>query len=748
MFKLYANKKHGRHLLMLLLAVAILSGCVGPGLKSVVIRDQELLTNLELPVGGEKSLELTIEPADAELSYTSADETIALVPGDGQVIIVEALQIGETVITLKASREGYQTVTRDITVAVVSDPEDEILLEVKASLLDEEYTAGEPLVLLIHLMRHGEPVFDGEYLVKVCSEDDETSLEEQALVFADGAAELVLTEPLTETGEHILIIKVDDAQYSLAVNVLPAEERIETETPPETELEVESLQTESMELQAALSDPQYVAGEPLVLNIRLTHQDVPVPDGEYYVALYSEQSETGVQAGFLPFAAGEAELVLSEPLTKAGIYSFTAAVEAAQHSFTVAVLPGEPAELKLASFPERGTAQVPLESAVLYLVDAYGNALTEGGRVISVSVQGGFKYGDEQVATDEWGLAVFSGLTLYEGEYMVSFTYEELEVVSPLLIVDLQGTGEAESPYLINNLYGLQSIGKDVSAHYQLGSDIDASATADVEAGWQPIEGFAGSLRGSGYSIHSLYINRPQSDQVGLFASIASGGSVTDLTLAGAVVTGKSKVGSLAGRNLGDIVNCTVIDAQVQGQNQAIGGLAGENQGTVLNSSTEANVTGATNVGGLVGLNAGIIEHSSAAGTTSASGISSFAGGLVGNNRGTILRSYALGEAQGSPVGGLVGHNQNHGSGVITESYAAVSLVGTGNRGGLTGLNFGTVSKSYFDRELSGTRFGSGTGKSTLEMKQADTYADWDFTQIWEISTEANNGYPVLKNSE
>ena len=94
-----------------------------------------------------------------------------------------------------------------------------------------------------------------------------------------------------------------------------------------------------------------------------------------------------------------------------------------------------------------------------------------------------------------------------------------------------------------------------------------------------------------------------------------------------------------------------------------------------------------------------------------------------------------------------MGHNQNHGSGVITESYAAVYLVGAGNRGGLTGLNFGTVSKSYFDSQVAGSRFGAGLGKSTQEMKEKDTYAGWDFARIWEITDSANDGYPVLRKS-
>ena len=41
-------------MLILILAAALLSGCIGAGYKSVAVRDYEELSNLRMPVGEQK----------------------------------------------------------------------------------------------------------------------------------------------------------------------------------------------------------------------------------------------------------------------------------------------------------------------------------------------------------------------------------------------------------------------------------------------------------------------------------------------------------------------------------------------------------------------------------------------------------------------------------------------------------------------------------------------------------------------
>ena len=69
------------------------------------------------------------------------------------------------------------------------------------------------------------------------------------------------------------------------------------------------------------------------------------------------------------------------------------------------------------------------------------------------------------------------------------------------------GSGTEADPYIITNAEQLQQMNDDRTAHYALGNNIDASATAgwDGDKGFGPIgtvsDPFTGSLDGRGYVI-------------------------------------------------------------------------------------------------------------------------------------------------------------------------------------------------------------------------------------------------------
>ncbi len=77
-------------------------------------------------------------------------------------------------------------------------------------------------------------------------------------------------------------------------------------------------------------------------------------------------------------------------------------------------------------------------------------------------------------------------------------------------------------------------------------------------------------------------------------------------------------------------------------------------------------------------------------------------GSLVGYNRGEIQNIYATGSVSGAmQVGGLVGYNE--GDATITNSYAAVSVTGAERVGGLVGYNSGAhISFCYATGLVSG----------------------------------------------
>ena len=298
---------------------------------------------------------------------------------------------------------------------------------------------------------------------------------------------------------------------------------------------------------------------------------------------------------------------------------------------------------------------------------------------------------------------------------------------------------------------------------YELVSDLDfdtnSNGRADSRdaywnggAGWEPIGGtvggYTGEFEGNGHIISNLRINRSSLQEAGLFGRI--GGVVRNLGVADADVTGGSGTGALVGNN----------------------------QGRVAASWATGSVNGDNNAGGLVGYNdsAGVVSTSYAAVSVSNTGANNI-GGLVGRNLGAVSASYATGVVtllpSNSTAGGLVGWNDD---GSITASYATGTVNGGANMGGLVGSNTdtGTVTNSYWDTEASGRLVGVGsddaddsgaidgaetatdgaTGKTSAELRAPTGYTgiysawnldlDGDSTNDnpWDFGADYN--YPAL----
>ncbi len=269
-----------------------------------------------------------------------------------------------------------------------------------------------------------------------------------------------------------------------------------------------------------------------------------------------------------------------------------------------------------------------------------------------------------------------------------------LLMVTPAAAFSGGGSGTEGSPYQITNVSQLQEMNDDLSANYTLMNDIDASGTYDWNngEGFEPIE-FTGTFDGNGSIISNLYINRPSTNNVGLFG-YADGASISNVSLEDVNVTGDSYTGSLVGYN---------------------------RYGSVNQSSSTGNVTGWWNVGGLVGRNTGSVNQSYS--TVNVNGTGTRVGGLVGWNDGPVNQSYSVGNVTGNnSVGGLVGENSDS----VTQSYWDIE---TSDRESGVGTNTGTADIS---------------GNTTQEMKTESTYVGWDFTNVWGIHGSVNYGYPAL----
>lgn len=330
-------------------------------------------------------------------------------------------------------------------------------------------------------------------------------------------------------------------------------------------------------------------------------------------------------------------------------------------------------------------------------------------------------------------------------------------------VFGMGGSGTEEAPYVIQNVTELQAINNylgDPNVYFVLGNDIDASATINWNSGegFVPIgndaNNFRGHFDGKGYKITGLYINRPTTDNVGLFGCIQA--KSNNVGLVDVSVTGDHFVGGLVGRVTGySLVESCYSIGTVNGY-MCVGGLVGggpslpppEGNAIIRNSYSVGNVNGDNTVtGGLVGVNAemSVDKCYSTCDVYGAIHI----GGLAGynHNRGVVSNSSAVGSVSCSVrnVGGLVGSNTS----AIVNSYSTGNVSGSNGDmvGGLVGSNelSGTCDDCFWDVNTSGKDTSAcGIGKTTAEMMQPATFTHWDFNDVWVI--HEGQSYPSLRS--
>jgi hypothetical protein len=370
------------------------------------------------------------------------------------------------------------------------------------------------------------------------------------------------------------------------------------------------------------------------------------------------------------------------------------------------------------------------------------------------------------------------------------------------------GSGEPNDPYLLTRAEDLSQIGSNprlMGARFKLMNDIDLSGVEVAMIG-DTVHPFVGTFDGNGCNIHRLSLTSKDRWYVGLFG-YAAGAEIRDLRLVDATVDapGCTAVGALIGRiDQGKVTRCEVVGGSVRGSDR-VGLLIGwaRDWGTITESYSDGVVTGGEVIGGLVGLNHGIMTSCASDAHVSAT---SSGGGLVGTNDllSRVENTHATATVEGgSNVGGLAGGNSDYAtitgcrasgivSGtssvgglvgvsssflplddeptVISNCYADAQVVGQEAVGGLVGTNFGCVSLcystgavrgqsrtgglvgrsqggsaylSYWDTQASGmSASASGTGKSTAQMKSIETFEGWSHAGLWQI--DDGNDYPRL----
>ncbi|MGD8500339.1 MAG: GLUG motif-containing protein, partial [Phycisphaerales bacterium] len=316
----------------------------------------------------------------------------------------------------------------------------------------------------------------------------------------------------------------------------------------------------------------------------------------------------------------------------------------------------------------------------------------------------------------------------------------------------LAGSGTAADPFLIGTAGKLGMVNWYADdCCFKLTSDIDLSGIS-----WSVpiVPVFRGHFDGDEHIITNMQILGFGS--LGMFGHLREGGRVTNLGLEeGSVTTTGHYVGGLVGANGdwdsigGTITNChwtgyvsgdgavgglvgqshggtisdcySIVDVNATGW--YVGGLVGENGdwsnpgAAITNCYSRGNVSGYSDVGGLVGRNYEG-DVSSCYSIADVNGIGQRVGGLAGCNwYSSVSNCYSTGDVNGlNVVGGLVGSNN---SSTIRNCYSVSSVSGGTRVGGLCGEHSvaGAIINSFWDKDTSGSLYSAGGwAMSTAEM--------------------------------
>ena len=278
--------------------------------------------------------------------------------------------------------------------------------------------------------------------------------------------------------------------------------------------------------------------------------------------------------------------------------------------------------------------------------------------------------------------------------FMIASPPENYDLVDGLSLVNAYEIATLE------NLYWLSINDGELNKHYKQTADINASSTNvwDSGKGFNPIgrsgAPFRGNYNGQGFSVDSLYINRPLENNQGFFG-YAYQCTIENLGMTNVNINGRYNVGGLIGYHNNSIVNNCFSTGSIIGY-YYVGGLVGRTyKSTINNSYSKGSTNGYNYVAGLVACNW----------TNSA-----------------INNCYSTGavEAQSSTYGGLVANNSSS-----------------------------EINNSFWDMESSGQSYSAGgNGKTTVEMKTESTFTDagWDFDVIWDMDGTTNDGYAFFQD--
>lgn len=245
------------------------------------------------------------------------------------------------------------------------------------------------------------------------------------------------------------------------------------------------------------------------------------------------------------------------------------------------------------------------------------------------------------------------------------------------------GDGSVENPYQIASAGDLKQIASNISAHYVVTADIDAS---DLEM--STIEGqFSGSIDGRGHTISNLTIGSSEM-QAGMFGYLAQGSSIRNLKFVNTTLRIGEEVYA-AGVVAADVAGATIEDVHI------------------YNLEVEAPEHYSGYFGGLVGQAALRTSISKSSVNNAEVNLSNApVGGIIGYMRtGTTITecSFSGSINGGANVGGIVGESLT-GDEKVVDCHVDADIVAKNTVGGIIGLcNRNTIDRCYVEGSIEAT---------------------------------------------
>ena len=249
--------------------------------------------------------------------------------------------------------------------------------------------------------------------------------------------------------------------------------------------------------------------------------------------------------------------------------------------------------------------------------------------------------------------------------------------------------------------------------------------TADITVKEPYDKDFTGTFDGNGHTV-TLDITTAESSNVGLFASLASGAVIRNVTTAGSISVSVNNVGGIAGNADGNV--------------------------TIENCKNTASIAGKKGAGGILGYSepdSGFVTISSCANMGSVSGTRKQVGGIAGNVVGTHIIRNCYNQGDISDGAGILGRGSK---GVLIENCYSV-----GNSGSFAML--GTTSSTYTACQVKNCYALEGSAQafvvngvnadSASDFKTADEMQSAEFAATLGSAFQYNGGgYPTLKDPE